>query len=235
MAGLAVARIGLGCGNFGGIGSAPQFFGRGLTEDQAFELMDAAWASGITHFDTADAYGGGRSEQAIGRWIRSRGVRPRLTTKTFNPMRADADRGPAPDRIARQLRAARGIPGGPPGGRGGRPDRRLRGQQLRRAATGGRPRGRGAAGYPEQLLAARAAGRAGTPAAVRPARRRRPGLQPAGRLADDAAAAAVCRVRLRPDLRGAGPAADHRDRPRHPVTRQERDMIDEAVAAGKDT
>jgi aryl-alcohol dehydrogenase-like predicted oxidoreductase len=103
---LSVSRIALGCGNFGGIGSAPQFFGQGLTEDQAFALMDAAWESGLVHFDTADAYGGGRSEQAIGRWIRSRGVRPRLTTKTFNPMQAGADHGLDPDRIARQLRAS---------------------------------------------------------------------------------------------------------------------------------
>jgi aryl-alcohol dehydrogenase-like predicted oxidoreductase len=103
---LRVARIALGCGNFGGIGSAPEFFGAGLTEDQALALMDAAWRSGITHFDTADAYGGGRSEQAIGRWIASRGVRPRLTTKTYNPMRAGADRGLKPERIARQLRAS---------------------------------------------------------------------------------------------------------------------------------
>jgi len=106
MPGLTVARIALGCGNFGGVGSAPEFFGQGLTEDQALELMDAAWAAGIEHFDTADAYGGGRSEQAIGRWIRSRGIRPRLTTKTFNPMQAGADHGLAPDRIARQLRSS---------------------------------------------------------------------------------------------------------------------------------
>ena len=106
MPGLTVARIALGCGNFGGVGSAPEFFGQGLTEDQAFELMDAAWASGLVHFDTADAYGGGRSERAIGRWIRSRGVRPRLTTKTFNPMEAGADHGLGPDRIARQLRSS---------------------------------------------------------------------------------------------------------------------------------
>src|SRR5271165_2791566 len=104
--GLTVSRIALGCGNFGGVGSAPELFGQGLTEDQAFELMDAAWASGIEHFDTADAYGGGRSEQAIGRWIRSRGVRPRLTTKTFNPMQAGADHGLAPERVARQLRSS---------------------------------------------------------------------------------------------------------------------------------
>jgi aryl-alcohol dehydrogenase-like predicted oxidoreductase len=104
--GLTVARIALGCGNFGGIGSAPEFFGQGLTQDQAFELMDAAWESGIGWFDTADAYGGGRSERAIGRWMASRGVRPRLTTKTFNPMEAGADHGLKPDRIARQLRSS---------------------------------------------------------------------------------------------------------------------------------
>src|SRR5579864_6321043 len=108
LSGLTISRVALGCGNFGGVGSAPAFFGQGLTQDQAFELMDAAWESGLTHFDTADAYGGGRSEQAIGRWIRSRGVRPRLTTKTFNPMRAGADHGLRPDRIARQLGASLG-------------------------------------------------------------------------------------------------------------------------------
>jgi aryl-alcohol dehydrogenase-like predicted oxidoreductase len=104
--GLAVSRVALGCGNFGGIGSAPEFFGQGLTEDQAFEVMDAAWASGIDWFDTADAYGGGRSERAIGRWMASRGVRPRLTTKTFNPMEAGVDHGLKPDRITYQLRSS---------------------------------------------------------------------------------------------------------------------------------
>jgi aryl-alcohol dehydrogenase-like predicted oxidoreductase len=103
---LTVSRIALGCGNFGGVGSAPEFFGQGLNQDQALELMDAAWESGITHFDTADAYGGGRSELAIGRWIASRGIRPQLTTKTYNPMQAGADRGLRPERIARQLRAS---------------------------------------------------------------------------------------------------------------------------------
>ena len=104
--GLAVSRVALGCGDFGGVGSAPGFFGQGLTEEQAFELMDAAWASGIDWFDTADAYGGGRSERAIGRWMASRGIRPRLTTKTFNPKEAGADHGLKPDRIARQLRSS---------------------------------------------------------------------------------------------------------------------------------
>jgi aryl-alcohol dehydrogenase-like predicted oxidoreductase len=100
---LALPRIALGCGNFGGVGSAPEFFGRGIGERDAFALMDAAWDLGLTHFDTADAYGGGRSETAIGRWIASRGNRPGITTKTYNPMAADADHGLSPERIERQL------------------------------------------------------------------------------------------------------------------------------------
>jgi len=103
-----ISRVALGCGNFGGVGSAPEFFGQGLSDGQALELMDAAWELGITHFDTADAYGGGRSEQAIGRWMASRGIRPQLTTKTYNPMRAGGDHGLRPERIASQLQASLG-------------------------------------------------------------------------------------------------------------------------------
>ncbi|HET7048352.1 MAG TPA: aldo/keto reductase [Solirubrobacteraceae bacterium] len=101
--GRTIPRIALGCGNFGGIGSAPAFFGQGLSDEQAMELMDAAWAMGITHFDTADAYGGGRSELAIGRWVSTRRLRPTITTKTFNPMADGADHGLEPERIGRQL------------------------------------------------------------------------------------------------------------------------------------
>jgi aryl-alcohol dehydrogenase-like predicted oxidoreductase len=99
-------RIMLGCGNFGGVGSAPEFFGQGIDADGAFALMDAAWELGLRHFDTADAYGGGRSETMIGRWCAARGVRPAITTKTFNPMTAGADSGLAPERIERQLAAS---------------------------------------------------------------------------------------------------------------------------------
>ena len=68
--GVEVSRIILGCGNFGGIGSSPAFFGAGETEAEAHAIMDAAWAAGITTFDTADAYGGGRSESYVGSWLR---------------------------------------------------------------------------------------------------------------------------------------------------------------------
>jgi aryl-alcohol dehydrogenase-like predicted oxidoreductase len=100
----AYPRLILGCGSFGGVGSAPALFGQGETQEQAFELMDAAWDAGITWFDTADAYGGGRSETYIGEWIRSR--RPeglRVTTKTFNPMDVGQDHGLAPERVRRQI------------------------------------------------------------------------------------------------------------------------------------
>jgi aryl-alcohol dehydrogenase-like predicted oxidoreductase len=104
--GLDVTRIILGCGNFGGIGSAPELFGQGESEEEAFRIMDAAWESGIRAFDTADAYGGGASETAIGKWIESRGQRPFITSKTFNPMTVGADRGLARDRITRQIESS---------------------------------------------------------------------------------------------------------------------------------
>jgi aryl-alcohol dehydrogenase-like predicted oxidoreductase len=101
--GRAYSRLILGCGNFGGVGSAPAFFGQGLDEDGAFALMDAAWEAGITAFDTADAYGGGRSETYIGNWRRHTGHDPVLTSKTFSPMAEGEDGGLAPERVRRQI------------------------------------------------------------------------------------------------------------------------------------
>src|SRR5436190_11344082 len=96
----------LGCGNFGGIGSAPELFGGGESLEEAFAIMDAAWEDGICWFDTADAYGGGRSESFIGAWMAGTGNTPRLTTKTFNPMGAGADAGLARERILRRVEAS---------------------------------------------------------------------------------------------------------------------------------
>src|SRR5436190_15754294 len=88
--GLRISRLGLGCGNFGGIGSAPAFFGMGETEAQAFDLMDRAFDAGINFFDTANAYGGGRSEAYIGRWLKLKGAAVRqqllVSSKVFNPV-----------------------------------------------------------------------------------------------------------------------------------------------------
>jgi len=108
--GVRVSRIILGCGNFGGIGSTPALFGQGESREGAFAIMDAAWEAGITTFDTADAYGGGRSETFIGDWLRTKGAEVRdeivLSTKTFNPMDEGEDHGLAPARIKRQLESS---------------------------------------------------------------------------------------------------------------------------------
>ena len=106
--GVNVSRLGLGCGNFGGIGSAPQFFGQGENEAQAFALMDRAFEAGINFFDTADAYGGGRSETYIGRWLEAKGAAARqrllLSSKVFNRVGPGPnDRGLSRQHILRQV------------------------------------------------------------------------------------------------------------------------------------
>jgi aryl-alcohol dehydrogenase-like predicted oxidoreductase len=107
---MRISKIILGCGNFGGIGSSPAFFGQGESREEAFAIMDAAWEAGITTFDTADAYGGGRSESWIGEWLRGKGSDVRdgivLSTKTFNPMDEGEDHGLAPARVKRQLESS---------------------------------------------------------------------------------------------------------------------------------
>src|SRR6266487_2139923 len=91
--GLKVSRLGLGCGGFGGVGSDPSLFGWGEDEATAFAIMDRALELGINYLDTANSYGGGRSEEMIGRWLRDRGARDQvvLSTKVFNRM------GPGPN------------------------------------------------------------------------------------------------------------------------------------------
>ena len=100
--------LSLGCGNFGGIGSAPAFFGKGASREEAFALMDAARAADIGWLDTADAYGGGRSERFVGEWLNARGRGDVLvTTKVFHPVDGNAgDSGLAPERIVRCLQAS---------------------------------------------------------------------------------------------------------------------------------
>jgi aryl-alcohol dehydrogenase-like predicted oxidoreductase len=104
---VAVTRVILGCGNFGGVGSSPAFFGQGIPKDVAFQIMDAAWELGLTTFDTADAYGGGRSETWVGEWLAEKGADARdrigIQTKTFNPMTEGADSGLSRSRILRQV------------------------------------------------------------------------------------------------------------------------------------
>lgn len=93
--GLRLSRLGLGCATFG----------REISQDESFRIMDYAVEHGITLFDTAEAYGGGQareyrrkvlgvddqrevsgemhsSEKIIGRWLASRGGRRQITLLT---------------------------------------------------------------------------------------------------------------------------------------------------------
>ena len=106
LSGSHAPRVALGCGNFGGIGSGPELFGQGLSQDEAFALMDAACEPGLAHFDTADAYGGGRSEPAIGRWIASPGLRRADHDQPSTRCSPAPTPGGAPERIIRQPRRA---------------------------------------------------------------------------------------------------------------------------------
>ncbi len=82
---MRVSVLGMGCGGFGGVGSAPELFGKGEDQATAFALMDRAMEAGINYFDTADSYGGGVSETIIGAWLKERKVRDEivLSTKVF--------------------------------------------------------------------------------------------------------------------------------------------------------
>jgi aryl-alcohol dehydrogenase-like predicted oxidoreductase len=63
-------------------------FGREIDERAAIAVLDHALERGITLYDTAEAYSAGRSEEILGRWIASRGVRNRivLATKVTVPL-----------------------------------------------------------------------------------------------------------------------------------------------------
>jgi aryl-alcohol dehydrogenase-like predicted oxidoreductase len=69
---LEVSSIGLGCVTFG----------REIDEDASFRVMDHALDCGINLFDTAEAYTAGASEQVVGNWLHSRGVRDQVVLAT---------------------------------------------------------------------------------------------------------------------------------------------------------
>jgi len=72
--GFEIGDIGLGCWQFGGA------FGP-MTDATAEDIMEMAAGSGGDFFDTANVYGGGRSEELIGRFNRGRDPRVIVATK----------------------------------------------------------------------------------------------------------------------------------------------------------
>ena len=66
--------------------------------------MDAALAAGVTFFDTAASYGGGRSESWVGRWREERGAPVLLSSKVYWSATGDPeDRGLSRERILREI------------------------------------------------------------------------------------------------------------------------------------
>ena len=81
--GQAVSEVGLGTWQLGGTEWGD------VTDEQALETLTAAAEAGVTLLDTADIYGGGRSEQLIGRFLRERGRRDQFFLATKLGRRPD--------------------------------------------------------------------------------------------------------------------------------------------------
>jgi aryl-alcohol dehydrogenase-like predicted oxidoreductase len=89
---LEVSVVGLGCNNFGGR----------IDYDRSAEVVAAALDNGITFFDTADIYGGTKSEEFLGRALGRH--RDEIVLATKFGMKIDDDRhGAKPDYVRRAL------------------------------------------------------------------------------------------------------------------------------------
>ena len=115
---LEVSALGLGCMPMAGVGR--NMYGE-ADRKESFATIDRAIELGVTFFDTAEVYGGGQaregrkqsyevddvrettgemssSERIIGRWMRARGSRDKVTICT------KVSTGGSPENIARALR-----------------------------------------------------------------------------------------------------------------------------------
>jgi aryl-alcohol dehydrogenase-like predicted oxidoreductase len=88
---LRASVVGLGCNNFGGR----------LDEDATRRVVDAAIDAGINFFDTADIYGGTRSEEFLGRALGSRRDRVLIATKFGGPIDEQRKGGASAPYVAR--------------------------------------------------------------------------------------------------------------------------------------
>lgn len=89
---LQASIIGLGCNNFG----------RRLDEESSGAVVHAALDAGITFFDTADIYGGTRSEEILGRALGPHRDEVTIATKFGMPV-DDERRGAKPDYVIRAV------------------------------------------------------------------------------------------------------------------------------------
>ena len=92
---LSVTVVGIGCNNFGAR----------IDEKRTEEVVDAALAAGINFFDTADAYGDGKSEELLGRFLGNRRSQAIVATK-FGLEMAGQGSGARPEYIRKAFDAS---------------------------------------------------------------------------------------------------------------------------------
>ncbi len=80
--GRAISTVGLGCWQLGGDWGE-------IDDDRSQEILTAVADEGTTFFDTADVYGDGRSERAVGEFLRNREDRDKFVVATKMGRRAD--------------------------------------------------------------------------------------------------------------------------------------------------
>jgi aryl-alcohol dehydrogenase-like predicted oxidoreductase len=93
---LEVSIVGLGCNNLG----------RRIDEARAREVVEAALDAGITLLDTADVYGGGLSEEYLGRILEGRRDRVVVATKFGSGLGGEEPGGGRPDYVRQTIEAS---------------------------------------------------------------------------------------------------------------------------------
>tara|TARA_R110002050_G_scaffold100607_2_gene208376 strand:- start:24328 stop:25314 length:987 start_codon:yes stop_codon:yes gene_type:complete len=73
--GFNVSEVGLGCWQLGAD------WGKDMSKEKAFNILNEAVKNGITFFDTADVYGDGKSEALIGEFLKTCDTPIRVATK----------------------------------------------------------------------------------------------------------------------------------------------------------
>lgn len=94
--GLKVSEVGLGCNNFG----------MRIDEPAAHKVVGAALDAGVTFFDTADMYGGGRSEEMLGRALGTRRDDVVVATKFGAPVKTPYGGGASRRHVMRACEAS---------------------------------------------------------------------------------------------------------------------------------
>jgi aryl-alcohol dehydrogenase-like predicted oxidoreductase len=92
---LTVSEVGLGCNNFGGR----------IDAERTTAVVEAALEAGITLFDTADVYGGTKSEEFLGRALGARRREVIIATKFGKSVQGQGE-GARPEYIRRAVEAS---------------------------------------------------------------------------------------------------------------------------------